>query len=142
MRTACLGALLLTLSGCAQFGLLLATAAAPVVVGGAYDAAHPVVQIDDKTALQLRKDISVYRRDATNFPTGERLEDVTALSCKRHPWNKGSEEDAIDLLRYRAFQLHADAVVDVTCATEGLSLREDCWWSISCRGVPVRASKP
>jgi hypothetical protein len=145
VRTTFLGALLLVLSGCAypEYGLLVATAATPVVVGTAYDAAHPLVRIDDKTALQLRKDISVYRRDTPTCPAGVRLEDVTAVSCKRHFWDKGSEEDAIDQLRYRAFQLHAGAVVDVTCtAPEGLSLRKDCWWSSSCRGVLLRTSGP
>jgi hypothetical protein len=145
MRTPCLAAFLLVLSSCAypEYGLVVAAAATPAVVGATYDAAHPLVRIDDKTALQLRKDISVYRRDTTRCPAGVRLEEATAVSCKRHFWDKGNEEDAIDQLRYRAFQLHADAVVDVTCAVpEGISLRKDCWWSNSCRGVVLRTSGP
>jgi len=65
---------------------------------------------------------------------------VVATSCQNDFTTDevSSEFDALAQLRYYTLQLNGDAVFDVTCTKEGISLLKNCWNAVVCQGTAAK----
>jgi uncharacterized protein YbjQ (UPF0145 family) len=66
------------------------------------------------------------------------IDRVAGFSCKHVLWDRNPEQTkAIEELRFRAMTHNANAVVNPRCISDGLSIRMNCWKSITCTGLTV-----
>lgn len=99
-----------------------------------------VVDLDDSAVRRLHSEVDVIESERLERLSHELLSRVDATSCRNKLWEPAaSSENAIDQLRYKARELGANAVADVTCNQPGLSsLLRNCWSTVTCSGVAVR----
>jgi len=118
----------------AMFVTLLCVACTPFV---------PVVNLKQvpQSDLAASMDIQIYTIDssASHPPIEKVLGDITSYSCKFLPTDPpASKGDALKQLRYKAWQLHANAIVDVTFDTRGMdAFGTNCYESVQASGQAV-----
>lgn len=99
----------------------------------------PVVNLDQETAMRLRKEIRIF--DITELQDKEyrRIGQIEATSCMNKLWDApASRENAIDQLRYKASALGANGITNLICEKgEGTNLAKNCWNSVTCYGVAI-----
>ncbi|MCD6025206.1 MAG: RcsF lipoprotein [Fibrobacteria bacterium] len=69
----------------------------------------------------------------------ETLGRVEAVSCRRNLYfGSATEDEAREGVRVKATRRDADAVKQLTCRREGISLSRNCWASVICAGWAIR----
>jgi uncharacterized protein YbjQ (UPF0145 family) len=104
----------------------------------------PVTNVDDvSTKTMAAADSIRIVRTGENIPTVTLyLGRVEGNSCKNKVWDKAaSADEAMLRIRVAAANRGANTVIDLTCDGEGTSLLTNCWASVQCKGVAVKATE-
>ena len=98
-----------------------------------------VVRVDEATAQKLGIQVQVYESDDLKGRRFKVLQPIEATSCKNKLWDpEPSREDATNQLRFKAAQLGANGLLNVSCGGErGTSLAKNCWKTITCNAGAV-----
>jgi S1-C subfamily serine protease len=116
-----------------------------ILIFGGAGCVGPMVkeyEVSEEVAAQLREDVPTLSRSEFRDGNFQSLGTVDATSCfNNFVTDEGSsEEAAMDQLRYEASALGADGLVNPICEKEGTNLQKNCWTSVTCRAIAVRAS--
>lgn len=105
----------------------------------------PFVPVDDLTGvnpanLEAAREIPIF--EVGNPPEAEHtaIQIIEAWSCKNVLWDPpATQDDALLKLKYKAFQLDADAIKEVSYATPGEHpLSTNCWEFFRAGGIAIR----
>jgi len=119
----------------------------PVLIIGVSGCVGPMVkeyEVSDKVAVQLKKSVPTISRSEFRDGSFESLGSVQATSCfNNFLTDEGSSEQAaMDQLRYEASAIGAEGIVNPICEKEGTNLQKNCWTSVNCRAIAIRATSP
>ncbi len=92
-----------------------------------------------KAALQLR----TYVVGQTPDGSYSVIEPIDAYSCKHLFWDKpASKGDALKQLKYKAYAMGANAIMDVAFDTRGTDAwGTNCWETVQASGVAIKIKK-
>jgi S1-C subfamily serine protease len=112
-----------------------------ILLGGCFGPLIPVTKLsyDEKGIL----DSQVQSFSLGQSPLVERrIASIEAISCQNKTNDPyPSQSDAISQLKYITRQQGGDAVLDITCSSEGTNLFKNCWNSVTCQGVSAVLTK-
>jgi hypothetical protein len=76
----------------------------------------------------------------TSYPEGaELIRPIEVMSCQRNGYGRSSSSsNAIQQLQVKALEVGANAVVNVTVDSGGVSLLSNCWNSVTAAGTAAR----
>ncbi len=99
-----------------------------------------VVRVNPTEAEKLRKEIALYESEKMTGVTYKVLEPIEATSCKLKLWDPtASEQDATDQLRFKAAELGANGLLNISCGRKQMtSLTKNCWESITCNAAAIQ----
>jgi hypothetical protein len=118
-----------------------------VLVVGALTAncAHPrveVVKVKPTEAEKLRKQIALYESENMRGITYRVLEPLEATSCRLTGdfwYPAASEQDATDQLRFKAAELGANGLLNMSCGRKyRSSYTKSCFEAIACNAAAIR----
>ena len=120
-------------------GRVLLAVVASVLMASCVGPLVEVVRVDEATAQKLGIQVQVYESDDLKGRRFKVLQPIEATSCKNKLWDpEPSREDATNQLRFKAAQLGANGLLNVSCGGErGTSLGKNCWKTITCNAGAV-----
>lgn len=102
-----------------------------------------VVSIDKATAKKHRTQVQVYDSDQLKGRSYKVLQPLEGISCKSKLWDpSATEQDATDQLMFKAAQLGANGLLNMSCGgARGTSLNKNCWETITCNAAAIQVQK-
>lgn len=101
-----------------------------------------IVKVPPDIQKKLIDEIEISDINTLNRSHYKIIQPITATSCKNLITDKApSVEDAINQLRYKAFKLGANAIINLNCYTEGTNYSKNCWSSVTCDGIAIKIDK-